>query len=399
MSTESALRRYARRARRLPADLRVARGHRAASVRLGAATSSRVLVVDVGVPEHDRYAGGLRMTSILCELRALGCQVTFFPLQQREAREPYTTQLRRLGVEIDHATRSLEDFTAARAGLYDVVILSTPASAGSCIDVAREAFPAARIVYDSVDLHFLRLERQSAVAGGQLHVDFWREREIDAFRRADVVATVTETEAEVVRSLVPEARTLVLPTVHETDPQPRLPRGSTQGLLFIGAFAHAPNTDAIRWFAEEILPLVRAEVDTRLTVIGPDPPPEIRALASDVVEVTGYVPDVAPHFRSARVFVSPLRYGAGMKGKNGQAMAFGLPMVTTTIGAEGMGLLDGEHALVRDGAESFAAAVVELHRDAVLWHRLSRQSLALVANRWGPEAMRDRLRALTQHSS
>ncbi len=107
--------------------------------------------------------------------------------------------------------------------------------------------------------------------------------------------------------------------------------------------------------------------------------------------MTGYVPRVERHFREARVFVSPLRYGAGMKGKNGQAMAFGLPLVTTTVGAEGMDIVDGEHALIRDEAEAFAEAVVDLYRDPELWRRLSTQSQALVRERWSPDAMRERL--------
>jgi glycosyltransferase involved in cell wall biosynthesis len=136
---------------------------------------------------------------------------------------------------------------------------------------------------------------------------------------------------------------------------------------------------------------VNAEIDTRLWVIGPDPPEEIRALASDSVLVTGHVPRVDDHFRHARVFVSPLRYGAGMKGKIGHAMTYGLPVVTTQIGAEGMDLVDGEHALIREGAEAFAEGVVTLYRDAELWQRLSARSQETVHERWSPEAMRGRL--------
>ena len=388
------LRRGAVRLQRVRSRMRVARGDRAAVRRLRDARTPRVLVLDVLVPSHDRNGGELRMTWILRLLRSLEYHVTLFPLQQREPRQPYTTELRRLGVEVDHSPRSFGEFAAPRAGLYDVVVLSSPDAAGPAIDTSRRAFPAATIVYDSVDLHFLRVARGTEVAGGPAHETYWREKEVDAFRRSDLVATVTETEADVVRSLVPAARTVVLPTVHEPDPEPRLPFEATRDLLFIGGFLHAPNSDAVRWFVREILPLVRREIDARVIVIGADPPDEVRALASPAVVVTGYVPEVEPLFREARVFVSPLRYGAGMKAKNGQAMAFGLPLVTTTIGAEGMGLVDGEHALVRDDAGAFASAVVELYRDVELWRRLSARSRALVRERWSPDTMRERLGAL-----
>ncbi len=394
MRDSPTLREAIARLARTRSRLRAARGDRAAIERLRGARGPRLLVLDLAVPAHDRSAGALRMTWILRLLRSLGHQVTLFPVQQREAREPYTTQLRRLGVEVDVSPRSFEEFADARAGLYDLVIMSSPDAAGPAIDASRRAFPAASIVYDSVDLHFLRVARKVEIVGGPAHVDYWREKELDCFRRSDVVATVTEPEAVLVRSLVPSARTVLLPSVHPPDDGPRPPYAATRDLLFIGGFLHDPNVDAVRYFVQEILPLVRSEVDARLWVVGADPPPEILALESPAVVVTGYVPHVERHFREARVFVSPLRFGAGMKGKNVQAMAFGLPLVTTTVGAEGMDLVEGEHALIRDGAEAFAEAVVGLYREPELWRRLSTQSQALVRERWGPDAMRERLDAL-----
>ena len=148
------------------------------------------------------------------------------------------------------------------------------------------------------------------------------------------------------------------------------------------------------YFLREIFPLVTAEIETRLWVIGEEPPEEIRAFQSPSVIVTGYVPRVEEYFRRARVFVSPLRYGAGMKGKNGHAMAFGLPLVTTSIGAEGMDLADGEHALIRDGAEAFAGGIVALYNDPMLWERLSTRSQQRVRERWSPDAIRPRLEEL-----
>jgi len=194
-----------------------------------------------------------------------------------------------------------------------------------------------------------------------------------------------------VRSLVPTARTVVLPVVYEPGPAPRLPYDATSDLLFIGGFLHDPNVDAVQYFVRDVLPRVTDEIDARLWVIGQQPPEEIRALESASVVVTGHVPDVEHHLRRARVLVSPVRYGAGMKGKKVHAMAHGLPLVTTTIGAEGMDLEDGQHALIRDGAEAFAGAVVALYRDPALWARLATNSREVARTRWSPVAMRARL--------
>jgi glycosyltransferase involved in cell wall biosynthesis len=128
--------------------------------------------------------------------------------------------------------------------------------------------------------------------------------------------------------------------------------------------------------------------------LGADPPEEVRELQSPHILVTGYLRSVDRYFSHSRVFVAPVRYGAGMKGKIGHALAFGVPVVTTSIGAEGMDLVDGETALVRDDPHEFAEAVVALYDDEALWARLSQQGQQVVRDRWTPEVMRTRLQAL-----
>jgi hypothetical protein len=120
-------------------------------------------------------------------------------------------------------------------------------------------------------------------------------------------------------------------------------------IFFIGAFAHPPNTDAVLWFCREIFPRILArEPDIRFSVIGADPPAQVRALASDSVHILGYVPDVSRFFDGCRLSVAPLRYGAGVKGKVNQSLAHGLPVVATSQASEGMFLRDGESVLVTD---------------------------------------------------
>lgn len=369
-----------------------------ARTRMRRGSGPRVLVVDVVTPAHDRGAGHLRLTWILRLLRSLDCHVTLFATQQRVRHDPYTTQLERLGIEVDLRAPSFSAFARARAGLYDLVVLSGAGAAETAIDDARRAFPGATLLYDSIDLHFVRQARRAEVVGGPSERDHWYALELDCIRRSDVTATVTETEARLVRSLVPTARTVVLPVAYEPDAAPRPAFERTRDLLFVGGFLHDPNVDAVLWFAREVMPLVGARIDARLWVVGQHPPDEIRALASPSVAVAGHLPDVEPLLRRARVFVSPLRYGAGIKGKNVQAMAYGLPLVTTTIGAEGMDLVDGRDALIRDGAEPFAAAVVELYRDPALWARLAAASQATARRRWTPAALRARLDALLRET-
>jgi glycosyltransferase involved in cell wall biosynthesis len=123
-------------------------------------------------------------------------------------------------------------------------------------------------------------------------------------------------------------------------------------------------------------------------------PESIRSLRSDVVEPVGQAPDLAAYFRVTRVFVAPLRYGAGMKGKVGQSLSWGVPVVTTSIGSEGMGLAHGEHVLIADTPNEFAVAVLRLCADDGLWQNLSDAGAAFVRKQFSREAARARLAAL-----
>lgn len=184
-------------------------------------------------------------------------------------------------------------------------------------------------------------------------------------RLADCVLTVTDRDAEEALSAGAK-KAVTLPTGVDTDAwQPPEAEPAAKNLVFVGAFSHNPNVDAMLWFADEIFPeVLRGHPDAKLVVVGSAPTPEIEALsAREGITVTGRVPDVAPYYRMARVVLAPLRIGSGIKGKIIEGMAFGRPVVTTPVGAEGMGLTDGGNVVIADGAQSFASAVSTLLQD------------------------------------
>jgi polysaccharide biosynthesis protein PslH len=164
-----------------------------------------------------------------------------------------------------------------------------------------------------------------------------------------------------------------------------VPRAATE-LLFVGAMHRDANVDAVRHFCAEVLPRVRAEVPAvTLTIAGGEPAPEVRGLAADPgVRVTGFVDRLEPFYGRATVFVAPLRIAGGIAGKTLDALAAGCPVVTTTIGAEGLGAEAGTHLLVADRPETFAAAVLRLLRDPSLRQRLGEAARAFVEARYGP---------------
>jgi O-antigen biosynthesis protein len=179
----------------------------------------------------------------------------------------------------------------------------------------------------------------------------------------------------------------VVPTVHPRYSGARPSYSEREGLLFIGGYGHPPNVDAALWLCREIMPRVWESLpDVTVTLLGYNPPPEIRSLESSRVRVPGYVQNVDDYFLRSRVFVAPVRFGAGINGKIGQSLSFGLPVVTTPVGAEGIGLEDGISGLVARDATEFAAAVVRAYTQQCVWERLSEGAWSHL-KRFQPEAI------------
>ena len=221
------------------------------------------------------------------------------------------------------------------------------------IEAIRTFAPQARFVFDTVDLHFLREERLAELndsAMGKATARARRDAELALIRKADATLVVSPVEKELLAGLAPDARVDVLTNIHEYCGDGK-PFAERHGIVFIGGFQHPPNTDAVLWYAKEILPLVRKRLPGVVTtIVGSKVPETIRALAADDLAVVGWVPDVAPYFEGCRVSIAPLRYGAGVKGKVNLAMSYGLPVVATAPSVEGMFLTPGEDVLVADDA-------------------------------------------------
>lgn len=350
----------------------------------------RVAVFDEMFSSPTGDAGSLRMVAVLRAL-AKRFRPVFVNVRGQLPRETedllggYGVEVVRLPDYKTHPSAYAEFF---KSNGFHAAVLSRPAIADALLPLIRECAPDVKVIYDTVDIHFLRLEREYGLTGdeGVLRVArALREQEMRLASLSDQVWCVTPADGEV---LAREGRTSEIKIV----PVPHPPQGrgpgfdERQGLLFVGNFNHSPNRDAVRHFVGEVFPLVRAALPgAKFYVVGHHTPEEIAALHSEDVLVKGYVSDLAPLFNGCRVFVAPLRFGAGMKGKIIQALAYGLPTVTTSIGAEGIGLRHTQEALIADSAEDFAAAVVELYGNRELWGRTSEAGYEYVRSHYAPE--------------
>jgi GT2 family glycosyltransferase/glycosyltransferase involved in cell wall biosynthesis/predicted nuclease with TOPRIM domain len=334
----------------------------------------RVLVIDACMLTPDQDSGSVRMQSLLEVLTDLQCKVTFVA-DNLEYREPYVSDLQQRGIEVQFHpfVSSIADLLAARGSEWDVVIISRHYIAAKHLDAVRQFAPQALVVFDTVDLHFLREERLAELEGSAVAMASARakrEEELAMIRKSDVTLVVSPVEQKLLHELMPEARVMILSNIHEPVAGGK-PYAEREGLVFIGGFQHPPNVDAVLWYATEILPRVRERLPgVKTYIVGSKVPATIKALATDDLIVTGYVPDVTPYFNGCRVSIAPLRYGAGVKGKVNLAMSHGLPVVATSASVEGMHLRPGDDVLVADDPEGFADAIVRLYEDELLWRKL-----------------------------
>jgi len=280
----------------------------------------RVLVIDACMLTPDQDSGSVRMQTLMEVLTGLRCKVTFVA-DNLEYREPYVGQLQQLGIEVlfHPYVTSLADLLARRGGEFEIVIVSRHYIAAKHLDAVRQFAPRALLVFDTVDLHFLREERLAELEGSALvrsAARAKREEELAMIRKSDVTLVVSPVEQKLLHELVPESRVMILSNIHEPVAGGK-PFAEREGLVFIGGFQHPPNVDAVLWYAQEILPRVRERLPgVKSFIVGSKVPPTIRALAADDLVVTGYVPDVTPFFTGCRVSIAPLRYGAGVKARS-----------------------------------------------------------------------------------
>ncbi len=353
-----------------------------------------ILVIDDMVPEYDKHAGALTMFQYLRLLTTLDFTVIYLP-HNRAATWPYTGTYQQLGIEVLYGDFSPAQWLAANGRFIDHVWVARPDVANSYIDDIRR-YTSARLAYYTHDLHFLREQRRHELDG-----DAWalsesqrlRPIETAIFQRVDVVTTPSADEAAVIRELAPGCDVRVIPPYFFEPAGARLPTppavATRDKIVFVGGYRHTPNVDAAVFLVKEVMPLVWDSVPhAQVMLAGSHPPREVLALAGPRVQVVGFVEDLGPVYDQARMSVSALRWGAGVKGKIVGSLEAGVPAVTTTIGNEGIGLVDGQSVLLGDTAEALASAVVRLYREPGLLESLAREGLRVIAQRFSVASAR-----------
>jgi O-antigen biosynthesis protein len=337
------------------------------------ANDAHLLLIDQNIPRFDRDAGSRTIYQYARLFASRGIRVSFWP--DDRAYDPfYARALQSVGVEVLYGGYGLPEFDEwiRQNGLFfDYVLLSRPEVARKYTRLVRE-HSSARVLYYGHDLHHARFARELAVntsAGVRQREKESRLQELAVWKEADVVLYPSEEERHVVEAMVPGPTVRSIPAFYFEGEPAAIDASNRSGLLFVGGFKHSPNVDGLRWFFSSVWPrLQQLAPGTVLSIVGSDAPDDLAALASGQIRFLGYLRDaeLSQVYRASAVSVAPLRVGAGVKGKVVESLWHGLPVATTSTGAQG--LLGAEAFLMpADDPEQFAARIAALLRDTEAW--------------------------------
>jgi GT2 family glycosyltransferase len=357
--------------------------------RMGSTT--RLLLIDDRVPFAGLGSGFGRMTDLMEDLGDAQFAVAFYPSDRRHA--PLENPLADLGVDV--IDEPLSKHLQRPEKRYDVVVISRPHNFETFYDLLRASLPEAAIVYDAEALYHKRLRLQASLAGDEGDRARLKEQagameslERNVARSVDRLVAVSDDELRWLEDVQGHApMEFVRPLSRGIARSPSGPETRGDAVFVAGWLGgeESPNVDALLWYAREVVPHILERLPHfRTFVTGTNPPLSVEAIAGPAIVLMGFVASVERCYASARVAIVPVRAGAGVNIKTIEALQYGVPVVSTTVGAQGLGLVDGEAIDVTDDPREFALRIVALATDNLKWlHR--REAIAEVVERWTQE--------------
>lgn len=362
--------------------------------------TQRILVIDDRIPTPDQGTGYPRSYQLIKSMAEFGYKVTLFPLMNTQAWQPYTHEFQQLGIEVFHGNNlDLNKFARERSGHYDIVLVSRPHNMASSINIIKEHFTDARIIYDAEALFSLREILKAEIKGNKLkdsEAQSMIDTEIKLMKQADMIITVSDNEKNTVlkhgiKNVVAWGHPTKIVTASNGFDDRR-------DILFIGAFLSddSPNEDAAVYFIKEIFPKIYKQLLCRFIVVGSNPPNSIKELADTNIIVTGYVNDLTEYYEKCRIFVVPHRYSGGIPWKLTEAMSRGIPSVVSQLTATQLNLTDGMETLIGKSEIEFAQKVIELYQDKQLWQRIQKNALDYIAKTCDPAYLKSSLKSILE---
>jgi GT2 family glycosyltransferase len=327
--------------------------------------------IDRYVPQFDKDAGSKSTLAYIKAFIKMGYRVKFIP-EDFMADEIYSVYLEQLGVEVltgSFYLLNIDQWIKDYGKHFDVVFSNRPFTTSKYLDVLKSSIKG-KLIYYGHDLHYARELREYQLTRDKAllaHANQMKKLEYAIMESADVVYYPSYLEIDEIAKEAPGVNAAAIPVYVYDKPNEKKPLDASlrKDIVFVGGFAHEPNVDAVRWFVQEILPIVLKDIpDMKFHVIGSNPPDEIKNMAGANVLIKGFVTEeeLEEAYCKARMVVVPLRFGAGMKGKVIEALYYNVPVLTTDIGAQGLQTYD-RVLKVENEAKAFADSLSYLYQN------------------------------------
>jgi len=332
------------------------------------------------LPQYDNNSGDLRLTEIIKAFKILGYHITLI-VENNRINNPYLSFFQKNGICTYYEYRKrkgLKKFFNNIQNANTICWFYTANVFLTYYKIVQKLLQRPMLVFDMVDIHHLRFLRMLERDPLNKNLKKWYlealKNEKIASSEADIIIPISKEEGLYMEKFCSPDKMIVISNVHypkvNIEHTPNFQQRSS--LLFIGS-KHLPNLDSVQFLYENIMPLVwETNPEIELHVVG-----DVNTLLNishPKIKLLGHVPDITDYFLQSKLMVAPLRYGAGVKGKIGQAFEYYLPVVTSQIGAEGMQLVDGETVLLAETADEFAKQILLLYTDEALWKQIQANS-------------------------
>ena len=352
-----------------------------------------ILFVDHYVPTFDKDAGSKTTFQYIKMFLKQGFIVKFIG-DNFAYMEPYTTILQQMGVEVLYGPWYAEhifEWIEENQKYITFAYLNRPHITAKYIDFFKERTDI-KIIYYGHDLCFLREKREAKITGNKellQQAEYWKRKELGIMEKAQMSYYPSQVEIDEIHAVNPQikAKAITAYVFEDFKENFHFEPEQREGILFVGGFSHRPNVDAVNWFVTEIYPIIKREEMIPFYIVGSNAPEEICQLDEDGVVFKGFLSEeeLEAMYQKARIVVVPLRYGAGVKGKVIEALYEGVPVVTTSIGAEG--ILDIQDiAIVNDDPNDLARVILELYNDAERLKELAAKSQQYVKEYFSMDA-------------
>lgn len=364
-------------------------------------TKQRILYIDDIVPDNRAGSGYPRTRKIVEILSRVGYFVTYYPLQCAKRQEEVMRPLEEMGVEIisvpEDTKLDFAEFFKNRKGYYQIALVSRP---HNMAEVARELGKqkeGMKIIYDAEAIFSLREALYNEVVQRRpldsKKVEQLVRAEVEITKNADCILAVSEREKELFHRYG-ATNVHVLGHVAERCPTPASFE-ERRDLLFVGGILNSPspNEDAVLFFARQIFPRIRKELNCKLLVVGTNKSKAVRNLHSEEIKVIGRVDDLFPYYNQCRLFVVPTRYSGGIPLKLTEAAAHGLPSVVTPLISQQIGWVEDGEMSVGHTDIDFADKVIQLYRDKNMWMKMRQAALERVGTEYNEEQFESKLRS------